>query len=235
MGAWKFFDIPPSSRAGYKKEITTTLYSDKETISDTSTFSIDVPEYNFAGSLYCYRLTSFPFALLRKNGVSPMYLMDIINFDVDSREITSAYTGLVNGISQDSVISGSVVLGRESPASNFHVASISPMWSDVVKWCDTLPGRHFRELDLCAANWEVVVKNIVVEGSPNKAEILEMPSPWKMVKGFDLHSAYLTSIKVMGPSGQSCVFNGLVAGKMEARVRAAMSFLNSIGPSISLG
>lgn len=235
MNAWKFFDIPPSSRAGYKKEITTKSYSDRETIQDTSTFSIDVPEYDFAGCLYCYKLTPFPFALLRKNGVSPMYLMDIINFDVGSRKMTSAYTGLVNGISQDSIMSGSVVLRKENLASNFQVASVSPRWSDVIKWCSTLPERHFRELSLCAANWEVVVKDIIVEGSPNKAQILEMLSPWKMVKEFDLHSAYLTSIKVMGSSGESCVFNGLVAGKIEARVRAAISFLNSVGPSISLG
>ncbi|HEY9877299.1 MAG TPA: hypothetical protein V6D29_02530 [Leptolyngbyaceae cyanobacterium] len=192
------------------------------------------------GGLYAYRLSDFPYLLLRKNGVSPIVLIDIVNYDYNTRLLKSYSSGLVNKINSDSVIHGVVAFRLTTTGfipENLNQSQSPPNnWNDLEGWLSNLQERSPSDLAQVHGDWTVLGKNIALENTFYRVSVSEKKCLWKMAKNYELQDAYLLVIDVVGEANRSCQFSGIAYGSRNSRLKTALNFIDGvIAPTINLG
>ncbi|NTW88031.1 MAG: hypothetical protein HGB26_02655 [Desulfobulbaceae bacterium] len=230
-GEWNFIDNAPyscESASVYSKTVITTVGSDKP---DVSEYSYDRPEYGYEGMRGIYRLTQFKYPLLRANGVSPVVLVDAAKYDYQSGYLISFSSGLVNRISADTLMAGTIVIMSEKRCSDFDMFQPPTKWCDIEKYVLNCP---IRVNSVIVNKWTESGLYDARDDMGNKVKIREIRSPWFLVKKYMLEEAFLIEIEIFSQSERSYRFNGLVCGDLNRRKLMALSFVNSIACALDV-
>jgi hypothetical protein len=228
---WNFIEHHPGKSEGYKIESkTTTIYSDKE--ADTKTYTFNMPECEWRGTIYAYKLTKFKFPMLRSNGLSPTALAEVLNFDYTSKKMTSHTVGLINTINNESIQNGLICL-KVIKLNETNGKIDSMLWSDAKEWCSVQKKTEIACPNIKLKDWNILIKPQKISESGIRFIVIETKSTWKMTKKYQLQDAYLIKIIFKGLSS-TCTFNGLVSGAEKTRQKSSLDFVKSIGLSLDL-
>ena len=91
---WNIVEWKPTVSEGYTTHTRKTTIREGSTEPEISEYSLDYPKWETEGTRYAYRLIHFPYPLLRANGVSPIRLVDAVNYTYSSGKLKSFSTGL---------------------------------------------------------------------------------------------------------------------------------------------
>lgn len=235
---WYFINNEPKTLAGYSSETRTVTKFNNEVDPVFRGYKFEIDDRSIDGQLFSYRVSRFPYPFLRNNGVSPVFVVDVILYDFHTKRIKGSSSALVNGISSDTVMTGVIVL-RLGDYGLYprYLGSPEPppeLWDDLEDWCNLTPVLHFERNVNVSNGWCDLLSGVPILGTENKYWVRELKSPWQVIKSYLLHESYLVQIKVESPSGEFCYLKGMVGGSKDARRKAVMSFIETVGMTISL-
>ncbi len=182
---------------------------------------------------YAFRKTPFPYPLLRTNGVSPLAVVDVVSYSPSTLVLKSTSTALVNAISSDCMLSGSVVLqGIDTGFVPAGACDPPPhRWNEFRQWSKNVRRRSSASP---LGGFKPLIVDQRLDKTDNMVSAAEAKSIFSMVKGYDLQDAYVATVTVSGPRGGVSKFTGVVYGKTQSRVAMVLRFVESIGAAIDL-
>ncbi len=201
--------------------------------SDHEWFVFGEPPYVSDTLRYAFRKTPFPYPLLRTNGVSPIAVVDVVSYCPSTLVLKSTSTALVNAISSDCMLSGSVVLqGIDTgfvPAGTYDPPP--RQWNEFQQWSKNI---RRRSSAFPLGGFTPLVVDQRLDKTDHMVSATETKSIFSMVKGYELKDAYIATVTVSAPRGVMSKFTGVVYGKTPSRVAMVLRFVESIGAAIDL-
>lgn len=229
---WNIVEYDSSFYGGYVQKTTNTKNYLDGRQSENNEYSILMPKIKYDGSLYAYRFMYTKYPKLRANGISPISLVDVVDYDYETKIIKNFSTGLINIINSNSLSSGVIVLRLNNTGfDDSDLLKPPQQWGDFKKWVkDTKPRSDIQP----SGSWKELLSMDYKQNPLYRVIIREMYWPWRMVQGYLLEDAYLTVVKIIGANGQSYSFRGTTCGSDDSRKKMCLSFIDSIIDALEL-
>lgn len=232
VNEWIVVEHAPSTHGGYRLQTkNVTEYQDGRP-ADIYENSITIKEITTQSILYAYRLTSYPYQKFRLNGLSSICIMDIVEYDYESKSLIAFASGLVNTMKSDSILMGAAVLRvGKSFQKSFDLPHPPEIWSEFLDWSKKLPARKIPEINIPSEYRGFMLNGL---NSMINVKIREELLEFKLAQKYLLEDSYLCWIELTSSSGGNFFLKGVTSGSLNVRNKAIRDFLESIVDAIDL-
>lgn len=235
VNQWVTREYPPSEEAGYDVYDRSVHIPHDGKPAEIFENNFSMKPWKISGMRTLIRQNIFQFPLFRKNGVTPLCLIDCVVYHWESMKMKSAATILTSSLNlMDAFVEAEVEI-TSNKYDSLDVPIHKPdHWDEVQDWIQSSPKR-----DKPIFSKKLWKKCGVydTENSELRAEWWEQLCPWSILRNHKMQSAQLVIIKLQNLkkcTNGTVWFKGTTCGNRNQRSKLITSFIQSISPTICL-